>query len=81
MYNHKEYIQKNRRKTPNDLIGDQFVLLRNGKHGNMMHSGGVYTLLDYDETKDCPWTFTSDYGKDVPYRITNKTFINDMRGF
>lgn len=78
-YNHKEYIEKNRRKRPDELIGKQFVLLRNGNHGRMMHAGIFYTLLAYDENADCPWTFTSDYGRDVPYSITDETFRNDMQ--
>lgn len=79
MYNHQEYIEKNRQLTPKELIGKRFQLIRNGNHGQMMCRGYQYTLLDYDITKECPYKFTSDWGYDRPYSITEQTFKNDMR--
>lgn len=78
-YNHQEYIEKNRRLKPEEMIGKQFLLINNGNHGYMMCKGYRYTLLEYNEGEECPYKFTSDYGRDTPYSITENTFRSDMR--
>ena len=79
VYNHGEYIKKHRRLTPEESIGRRFVLIENGDHGRMMCKGYTYELLAYHEGEACPYEFTSDYGRDVPYKITEGTFRRDMR--
>lgn len=54
------------------------MLLEDGNHGNMMTKGYVYKCLKIEEEKECPYTFSSDYGEKEPYSITRKTFETCM---
>lgn len=59
-------------------IGKTYMLINEGNHGDMMTPGYVYECLEIDYNSECPYTFTSDYGRDTQYSITKKTFENDM---